>query len=1361
MSKIGVAKSATTVRYGPNATLYASVGSIDANESVVVHGKENGWYCISYSAGNTLKRGFVPTGTFTNESELSTESIITSGCSKTAQTAQTVYTGPIPSNYAVAGYISAGEIVTAFLPAYEDYTYIEYGTGNGVKRGYVLTSALMNTKGKLAIMSAKATVYFGPSTNYVASGSIASGEYCVIISCERPFGSSAKWCQIEYISGSSRKRGYINQGGIIPFGTISSLSGIKTVHGNAMMLANCTVYTGPGSGFIAAGSVSQNEVVQTLGSVQETNGYMYIEYSTASGKKRGYVTYSNVSEEVLFSHTMAQATTVYSGPDTKIYASIGSVAANEDVEVIAKEADWFEINYVGLTQFKRGFVPATTLQNSATIAGGLSESNYTGYLDMTTTETSVYSGPADSYAAVGSLAANEGVTVISGASDGFCHIEYSTPTGTKRGYILQTTLAHKTRGILGKVNQDTSAYFGASTSSLKSGGVFADEYVVVLDRETSSKYSTLWYYVEFNAASGRKRGYVNQSDVILCGTGASLDDLKIGDHLAVAKMDLTVYSGPSESYARVGTISETERVSVYEGRSQESEYAFIEYCTPAGPKMGYVPAGQLLKTSFGIPVPNTTITPTVYGTSGTGKHSLKYYRIGTGPHVLVAVFAIHGYEDAWAADGLELCKLANQLIETLAAEAADWKSTWSVYIFPAANPDGITDGYTHNGPGRTTVSTGVDANRCFPVNFVATYTARNYTGSTSLYAPEAQALYTTLKNIQNSAATMRLLDIHGWLNTSYGDSSLSAPFCAEFGFGNQSVMGGKGYLSRWAISTGMSAALIELPFPYSIADISDKKYFEKLNTAIHGIFELQIDVPDNAVLYSKGSVGEEVGVLQAFLKYNGYLTADVTEYYGGLTYDAVKAYQTANSIAASGKIDGITLTTMGFSYTNAGTIQDNNAMYRDYLWKAQFYQSYQHARTAFEDTNYYVRNITLSRQLFYDPTGSTGGKYLRLLTGESDQEVTIKKTSSGFVLASKNYPNQVLTYDTGTGKVTFGIDGGLATQRWSVTNIEDQDAVCSFINIDASNQYLMGVASSDTLQMGTQAHCWSIRKATYAKRVTSAMKAHGVLIQYSKDVYNGSDLQEDDAYEKIFPDSKNYTNYYLDYTSPVLELLDSQQSFYEEYKVLPYPDYIEKLLGQGVIDLTNAPEMWLALLVRSFLAFFYLVKNNADMDLKVRDRWNERFDDEIPYIAPWLDSDFPDDHPYKVIIDGKYRTSEHIGNITYGYMGTLLGFGEELLLCAGGAASLAGAGGLLAYPEAVTDAYNIGAPFYGDPANDHNAVKEGIALAKKRHGDIQIGYELPEDMEELAKVVNVMASTIRVSLDAIIEDLKKIGYLRS
>ena len=1344
MSKIGVAKSATTVRYGPNATLYASVGSIDANESVVVHGKENGWYCISYSAGNTLKRGFVPTGTFTNESELSTESIITSGCSKTAQTAQTVYTGPIPSNYAVAGYISAGEIVTAFLPAYEDYTYIEYGTGNGVKRGYVLTSALMNTKGKLAIMSAKATVYFGPSTNYVASGSIASGEYCVIISCERPFGSSAKWCQIEYISGSSRKRGYINQGGIIPFGTISSLSGIKTVHGNAMMLANCTVYTGPGSGFIAAGSVSQNEVVQTLGSVQETNGYMYIEYSTASGKKRGYVTYSNVSEEVLFSHTMAQATTVYSGPDTKIYASIGSVAANEDVEVIAKEADWFEINYVGLTQFKRGFVPATTLQNSATIAGGLSESNYTGYLDMTTTETSVYSGPADSYAAVGSLAANEGVTVISGASDGFCHIEYSTPTGTKRGYILQTTLAHKTRGILGKVNQDTSAYFGASTSSLKSGGVFADEYVVVLDRETSSKYSTLWYYVEFNAASGRKRGYVNQSDVTLCGTGASLDDLKIGDHLAVAKMDLTVYSGPSESYARVGTISETERVSVYEGRSQESEYAFIEYCTPAGPKMGYVPAGQLLKTSFGIPVPNTTITPTVYGTSGTGKHSLKYYRIGTGPHVLVAVFAIHGYEDAWAADGLELCKLANQLIETLAAEAADWKSTWSVYIFPAANPDGITDGYTHNGPGRTTVSTGVDANRCFPVNFVATYTARNYTGSTSLYAPEAQALYTTLKNIQNSATTMRLLDIHGWLNTTYGDSTLSTPFCAQFGFGNQSVMGGKGYLSRWAISMGMSAALIELPFPYSISDISDKQYFEKLNAAMHTVLAQEVAIYDDTVLYAPGYTGEEVGVLEAFLKYNGYYTGDVDEYYGNLVCAAIKTYQSDNALTASGNVNSATLFAMGFAANSTGKIRDNLNLYNKYFDRAKFYISYQETRDRSEKCSIkngenYIRCLAVGKQLAFSTSGGTPVVAVESLVGGNMQIYTLKEPHNGYTISPKGFDGYVLTVNPVTHTVFLALDTDTCQQRWCIETDESGDT-CWFSVVDCIGMYLCTNGNSTSLYLSETKQRWSCRKVIQSRKITDTLRTMGVTISYALNTGYETKLdqvKEEDAENRAakVADYGAYANYYLDYTQPIMKFFDSTYATCSLYAVPPLDAYsnpeAETQASLGVL--------WLALVANSFYQFYTRVNHWAEWDIKREKVWNNAFSDTLPFIPTSPN----EENGNKFIFRGNFRTSEDMGNILYGYTGALFGFGDELLYWAGGAAAQSEGSGLTGFIEAATDSELLNDEYFLDDPWDHYAIKEGYDLA----------YELFPSMTP-----GIPSATVE-AVEAIINHLREVGFL--
>ena len=70
MSKSAVAKASTIVYFGPSDTLYCRVGSIDANETVEVHAKELNYYYITYTAGSTKKRGFVPVGSFVNESGL-------------------------------------------------------------------------------------------------------------------------------------------------------------------------------------------------------------------------------------------------------------------------------------------------------------------------------------------------------------------------------------------------------------------------------------------------------------------------------------------------------------------------------------------------------------------------------------------------------------------------------------------------------------------------------------------------------------------------------------------------------------------------------------------------------------------------------------------------------------------------------------------------------------------------------------------------------------------------------------------------------------------------------------------------------------------------------------------------------------------------------------------------------------------------------------------------------------------------------------------------------------------------------------------------------------------------------------------
>lgn len=825
----------SNVYHGPDPSIYVSVGSIYAEETVMVLGQESEWYYISYSAGDKLRRGFIPVAVIAGTIGLPTAAVVSGGCSKCAVQPLTVYAGPDSSSYASVGSVSAWEPVTAFTREENGYTYIEYGTTSGAKRGYVPSAKLSGEDGVLASMAAKETVYYGPAETYAVSGSIGGGEYCIVLARELPFGVPDNWCQIEYIAGASRKRGYIRQGNVAPLIPVSELPEIPSTQTAAFVQTSTVVYTGPGTLYTVVTTLSADSAIRIVGD-KDGQVYSYIEFDTEAGRKRGYVPRTSITEEHATADVTAQATTVYAGPSARIYAPIGNIQAGVRVSVLSKEDGWFLIEYPTSENQMRGYVPIEMLDGGETISASMENRSVAGHLEIMAGTDTVLSGPGGNYDSIGSVSAGEGVTVLDTRLIGYRMIEYSASSGTKRGYVAAGALDGNYRGVLGKVLADAPAYYGASASFIQSGSVYKDEYVVVLDRENSSQYDPLWYYVEFNAASGRKRGYIAKSAVALLGNTELLGSIKKGERIATAAVALNVYSGPGEKYAKVGSVSAGERVSVYAGRAYENAYAYIEYCTASGAKMGYVPTSQLTTVTISIPAPTADVTPVVYGMSATGKHSLRYYRIGTGPHALLMTFAMHGYEDAWAADGLELCKLANQLIDALAQDTQDaWKERWSVYIIPAANPDGITEGYTCNGPGRTVYGTGIDFNRCFPTNFEANFSARNYTGAQSLGAQEAVALQAAILQIQQQAEATCLLDVHGWLNMALGDRTLSAPFCEQFGFGNKSVMSGKGYLSRWAIGMEIPSALIELPYPSSIADIQAKQYFAKLNAAVHAI----------------------------------------------------------------------------------------------------------------------------------------------------------------------------------------------------------------------------------------------------------------------------------------------------------------------------------------------------------------------------------------------------------------------------------------------------------------------------------------------------------------------------------------------
>lgn len=526
--------------------------------------------------------------------------------------------------------------------------------------------------------------------------------------------------------------------------------------------------------------------------------------------------------------TMNTARTVYFGPSSSNYAVVGSVEKNEDIAIMGKNAGWYFIVYiVGSTStFKSGYVPASTVSS---ISGAVHEQNFTGGYNYSDSELDIKSCYLFDYAINnGTIYAEEGFTELQQYyEDGkwVSLVEFSTPSGTKRGFVNSSSMHIKNvynSTVARVVASSSPAYAGPDNSYVKLGGVYENEFVAIL------AVNGKWAYSEYNTASGRKRGYIKYSDLDNYVVRSYAAD-KTHISLKKATKELSVYGGPNSNYANIGTVFNQEIVS-YLGT--ERNYSYVEYTTANGAKRGYVPTSSLTNATVpAIPSIPTygNFTSGTYGSSGNGK-ALKWYKLGSGKNVVFAVFEQHGWEDAWASDGIELVNIANTMMSKLSTMSQSTFSDWTIYVIPYANPDGITDGYTNNGPGRCTVSKKVDMNRCWPANFVPYYTSRNYTGATSLGAPEAASL----KNFISSKfgnATNVVLDIHGWLNKTYGNSQVGSYFGQQFGFGHSNSHG-NGYLETWAYLQGAKSCLVELPMPSSSASITSNNYAGKLTNAL-------------------------------------------------------------------------------------------------------------------------------------------------------------------------------------------------------------------------------------------------------------------------------------------------------------------------------------------------------------------------------------------------------------------------------------------------------------------------------------------------------------------------------------------------
>ena len=530
---------------------------------------------------------------------------------------------------------------------------------------------------------------------------------------------------------------------------------------------------------------------------------------------------------------MLSAQTVYAGPASSNYATVGSVSSGEMVYLLGQQAGWYHIQYMvtGTSQQKSGFVPVSTVNNNGY---SVHEEQMTGGQNFASATVNIMScDDTDIDVSLGTVYAGEGMTVLYtyGYSDAnksynIAYVEISTPSGTKRGYIPSSYLA----GInypssVARITDTNSAYSGPDNSYVKLGGAYYNEFVTILAKNTGNN----WVWVEYNTPDGRKRGFMDYAKMVNYNHPGMYNDLPINSGLRKATEQLTVYGGPSTNAANIGLIYSQEIVTLY---NTERNFAYIEYSTSGGAKRGYVDLNKLVVANPPS-IPNIqaySFEPGTYGNSGLGKE-LKYYKLGKGKNVAFVVFEQHGWEDAWAYDGIELVNIAQKVIQDLSSTGIS--SNWTLYIIPYANPDGITDGHTNNGPGRCTVTSKVDMNRCWPANFTPYYNDRNYTGATPLAAVEAQQLKKFIEGHMGNGKKI-ILDIHGWLNQTYGDSEVASYFTSQFGFGHSSTYG-SGYLETWGKSIGAQSCLVELPMPSSSADITNRNYAGKVSNAIRNM----------------------------------------------------------------------------------------------------------------------------------------------------------------------------------------------------------------------------------------------------------------------------------------------------------------------------------------------------------------------------------------------------------------------------------------------------------------------------------------------------------------------------------------------
>ena len=173
--------------------------------------------------------------------------------------------------------------------------------------------------------------------------------------------------------------------------------------------------------------------------------------------------------------------------------------------------------------------------------------------------------------------------------------------------------------------------------------------------------------------------------------------------------------------------------------------------------------------------------------------------------------------------------------------------------------------------------------------------------------------------------------------------------------------------------------------------------------------------------------------------------------------------------------------------------------------------------------------------------------------------------------------------------------------------------------------------------------------------------------------------------------------WYLDYTDVVMNRINEVLPDFIDHMIYSYEDYISKfstkLFDKWVISVPSWDD-YVAHVIGNLWFFYDEVNHSAPWDIKRDGPWKQQFGDKIhmPYYEGGKAESF--------LFRNEVVTREMLGNITYGYLGSAMGIGDNTLFWGGGVA----AKGL---SKILSDEVRNN-EFYGDSPKDHNSIQKGI-----------------------------------------------------